>query len=102
MGSPIMAALPPELRERLVDRLRHAQQYAEAARLIAEGALAAFRGEEEEVVAMTATRAGHVDERLGDRLRDVEQFAEAARRMAEEALDLVEAAKAEEPNDDGV
>jgi len=94
-----MAALPPELRERLVDRLRHAQQYAEAARLIAEG-LAAFRGDEE-VVGMSATRAGNVDERLGDRLRDVEQFAEAARRMAEDALDLVEAAKAEEPNDDG-
>jgi NTP pyrophosphatase (non-canonical NTP hydrolase) len=96
-----MAALPPELRERLVDRLRHAQQYAEAARLIAEGALAAFGGDEE-VVAMTATRAGNVDEPLGDRLRDVEQFAEAARRMAEEALELVEAAIAEEPSDDGV
>jgi hypothetical protein len=95
------AALPPELHERLVDRLRHAQQYAEAARLIAEGALAAFRGDEE-VLAMTATLARDVDERLTQRLRDVEQYAEAARRMAEEALDLVEAAKAEEPDDDGV
>jgi hypothetical protein len=85
----------------LVDRLRHAQQYAEAARPIAEGALAAFRSEEE-VVAMTATLARDVDERLAHRLRDVEQYAEAARRMAEDALDLVEAAKAEEPNDDGV
>jgi hypothetical protein len=85
----------------LVDRLRHAQQYAEAARLIAEDALAAVRGDEE-VVAMTATLARELDERLGDRLRDVEQFAGAARRMAEEALDLLEAAKAEEPNDGGV
>jgi hypothetical protein len=85
----------------LVDRLRHAQQYAEAARLIAEGALAAFRGDEE-VVAMTATLARELDERLGDQLRDVEQYAGAARRMADEALDLLEAAKAEEPNDDGL
>jgi hypothetical protein len=84
----------------LVDRLRHAQQYAEAARRMAEGALAAFRADEE-VVAMRATLAPDLDQRLGHRLRHAQQYAEAARRMAEEALDLIEAAKAERPNDDG-
>jgi hypothetical protein len=67
---------------------------------MAEGALAAFRADED-VVAMTATLAPDLDERLAHRLRHAEQYAEAARRMAEEALDLLKAAKAEEPNDDG-
>jgi hypothetical protein len=91
--TPITAALSPDLYERLIDRLRHAEQYAQAAREMAEGALAAFRADAE-VVAMTATLAPDLDERLGDRLRHAEQYAEAARRMAEEALDLLEAAKA--------
>jgi hypothetical protein len=59
---------------------------------MAEGALTAFRADEE-VVAMTATLAPDLDERLAHRLRHAEQYAEAARRMAEEALELLEAAK---------
>ena len=59
---------------------------------MAEGALEAFRADEE-VVAMTATLAPDLDVRLADRLRHAEQYAEAARRMAEEALELLESAK---------
>ncbi len=98
--SHIAAALPPDLYQRLIDRLRHAEQYAQAARGMAEGALAAFRSDAE-VVAMTATLAPDLDERLAHRLRHAEQYAEAARRMAEEALDLLEAAKAAEASTDG-
>jgi hypothetical protein len=76
----------------LLDRLRHAEHYAEAARGMAEGALAAFRADDE-VVAMTGALAPDLDERLVHRLRHAEQYAEAARRMAEEALDLLEAAR---------
>lgn len=67
---------------------------------MAEGALAAFRADEE-VVAMTASLAPDLDERLAHRLRHAEQYAEAARRMAEEALDLLQAAKAAKPGNDG-
>jgi hypothetical protein len=81
-----------------MDRLRHAEQYAQAAREMAEGALTAFRADEE-VVAMTATIAPDLDERLAHGLRHAEQYAEAARRMAEEALDLLEAAKAAGANE---
>jgi ABC-type nitrate/sulfonate/bicarbonate transport system substrate-binding protein len=87
-----IAALTPDLYERLIDRLRHAEQYAQAAREMAEGALTTFRAEEE-VLAMTASLAPELDERLAHRLRHAQQYAEAARRTAEEALELLEAAK---------
>jgi hypothetical protein len=90
-----IAALPPDLYERLIDRLRHAEQYSQAAREMAEGALTAFRADEE-VVAMTASLAPDLDDRLAHRLRHAQQYAEAARRMAEEALELLETAKAGE------
>ena len=67
---------------------------------MAEGALAAFRADEE-VVAMTASLAPDLDERLAHRLRHAEQYAEAARRMAEEALDLLEAASGGKAKGDG-
>jgi ABC-type nitrate/sulfonate/bicarbonate transport system substrate-binding protein len=87
-----IAALSPDLYQRLIDRLRHAEQYAQAAREMAEGALTAFRADEE-VVAMTASLAPELDERLAHRLRHAQQYAEAARRTAEEALELLESAK---------
>ena len=87
-----MATLPPDVYEGVVDRLGYAEQYAEAARVTAEEALAAFRAEEE-VVAMTATLAPSLSEHLVDRLRHAEQYAEAARQMVKEALDVLEAAK---------
>jgi hypothetical protein len=93
-----IAALPPDLYERLIDRLRHAEQYAQAAREMAEGALTAFRADEE-VVAMTASLAPDLDDRLEHRLRHAQQYAEAARRMAEEALQLLEATRAAGRND---
>jgi 4'-phosphopantetheinyl transferase EntD len=81
--------LPPDLHGRVVDRLRHAQQYAEAARMAADEALSAFRAEGE-VVAMAATLAPSLPEHLVSRLRHAEQYAEAARLMAEDALNLLE------------
>ena len=96
----VEAALPPEVYERVVDRLRHAQQYAETARRMTNEALAAFRAEDEEVVAMMATVAPDLDKRLVDRLRYAEQYAEAARRMAEDALELLEALERKEDEDD--
>jgi 4'-phosphopantetheinyl transferase EntD len=84
-----MTTLPPDLYGRVVDRLRHAQQYAEAARVAADEALGAFRAEGE-VVAMAATLAPSLPEHLIGRLRHAEQYAEAARLMAEEALNLLE------------
>ena len=91
----VAATLPPDLYERVVDRLRHAEQFAEAARATAGEAFAAFRGEEE-VVAMAAMLPPGLSEHIVDRLRHAEQYAEAARLMVEEALDLVKAAKADE------
>jgi 4'-phosphopantetheinyl transferase EntD len=84
-----MTTLPPDLYGRVADRLRHAQQYAEAARVAADEALGAFRAEGE-VVAMAATLAPSLPEHLIGRLRHAEQYAEAARLMAEEALNLLE------------
>ena len=94
------ATPPPEVYDRVVDRLRHAQQYAETARRMTDEALAAFRAEDEEVVAMMATVAPDLDKRLVDRLRYAEQYAEAARRMAEDALELLEALERKEDEDD--
>ena len=90
------ATLPPEVYDRVVDRLRHAEQFAEAARRMANEALAAFRAEDQEVVAMMATVAPDLDERLLDRLRHGQQYAEAARSMAEDALELLEALERKE------
>jgi hypothetical protein len=95
----VAATLPPEDYERVVDRLRHAEQYADAARRMAKEALGAFRAEDKEVVAMLATVAPETGERLMDRLRHAEQFAEAARAMAEDALDLLEALERKEDHD---
>ena len=95
-----MTATPgPDEYEYLVDRLRHAQQYAEAVRTIAEDALAALRVDDrqEEVVAMTL--ALNLSERLVRRLQHAEQYAEAARRMAEDALGILEALKREGEDD---
>lgn len=83
----------------MVDRLRHALQYAEAARAAADEALRAFR-DEGEVVAMAANLAPSLPEHLIGRLRLAEQYAEAARLMAQEALDLLEAATREGADDD--
>lgn len=81
------AALRNDLYERLVDRLRHAQQYAEAARTAAEKARRAFHAQPKEVVAMTAAPDEH--------LRRVEEYAEAAARTVQDALALVEGARTE-------
>jgi hypothetical protein len=91
----VEAPLSPEVYERVVDRLRHAQQYAEAAQQMAEEALAVFRAADQEVVAMMATVAPDLDERLVDRLSYARQYADAARRMAEDALGLLEALRRE-------
>jgi hypothetical protein len=89
---PSDPGLPDDLYERLVDRLRHAEQYAEVARSMAREALSAYRGE---VVAMTATPA----ERVADQLGRAEQYAEACRIALEDALALLETAKREEADD---
>lgn len=89
------ATVPPELYERLLDRLTYAEQFADAARATAEEALAAFRGEGD-VVAMAADVPPGLAEHLVDRLRHAEQYAEAARMMVEEALELLSAAKQQE------
>src|SRR5215203_5716839 len=94
-----LVALPPEDYARVVDRLRHAEQYAEAARRTATEARGVFRADDKEVVAMMATVAPDLGERLVDRLRIAEQYAEAARRMAEDARELLEALE-RKANDD--
>jgi hypothetical protein len=83
----VPATLRNDLYERLVDRLRHAKQYAEAARTAAEKARLAHRAEREEVVAMTAAP--------DDELLRVEQYAEAAVRALDDALGLLERARKE-------
>ena len=85
------ATLRDDLYERLVDRLRHAEQYAEAARGTAEEARSAYRHQREEVVAMTAAAS----ERLADQLLRAEQYAEAAARAVQDALGLLEGARRE-------
>jgi hypothetical protein len=76
--------------QRLVDRLRHAEQYAEAARGMAEEARSLFGTGDDDVVAMTATT---LDERVLDQLRYAEQYAEAAKLAVEEALVVLEEAR---------
>lgn len=80
-------SLPNDLYDRVVDRLRHAKQYAEAARDAAEKARSAER---EEVAAMTAAP--------DDQLLRVQQYAEAAALALGDALALLERAR-EERND---
>lgn len=80
-------SLPNDVHNRLVDRLRHAMQYAQAARDAAEKARSAER---EEVVAMTAA--------ADDQLLRVQQYAEAAALALADALALLERAR-EERND---
>jgi hypothetical protein len=89
------APLRNDLYERLVDRLRHAEQYAKAARGTAEEARAAYSAEHGEVVAMTAAAS----ERLADQLRRVEEYAEAAARTVHDALGLLEGARRERRDD---
>jgi ABC-type nitrate/sulfonate/bicarbonate transport system substrate-binding protein len=91
----LSARVPPDLYERLVDRLRYAEQFADAARETADEALAAFRGEED-VVAMAARVPPGLAEHIVDRIRHAEQYAEAARLMVEEALELLASAKRQE------
>jgi hypothetical protein len=78
----VSATLRNDLYERLVDRLRHAEQYAEAARVAVEEARSAERAEQKEVVAMTAA--------ADDPLLRAEQYAEAAVRALQDALALLE------------
>jgi hypothetical protein len=70
--------------QRLIDRLRHAEQYAEAASAIAKEALSAL--ETDDVVAMMAS----VDERMMRRLGHAEQYAEAAALTFSDAIALLE------------
>ena len=84
------ATLPPDVYERLIDRLRHAQQYAEASERMADEALGVFRSQDEDVLAMTATVGADLGERLLGPLRQAREYAEAARRMATDALELLE------------
>jgi hypothetical protein len=85
-----VVAVPATLRDdayqRLVDRLRHAEQYAAAARGMAQEALGIFHDEQKEVVAMKAMP----DKRVVDQLRDAEQYAEAAVRALHDALAALE------------
>ena len=81
------ATLRNDLYERLVDRLRHAQQYAEAARAAAEKARAVHQDQPKEVVAMTAAPDEH--------LLRVEEYADAAARTVQDALRLLEGARTE-------
>jgi hypothetical protein len=90
----VSATVPPDLYERLLDRLKYAEQFADAARATAEEAQAAFRGEGD-VVAMAKVQPGLADH-IVDRLRHAEQYAEAARAMVGEALDLLAEAKEQE------
>jgi hypothetical protein len=83
----VPTSLPNDHYDRLVDRLRHAMQYAEASRDAAEKARSAER---EEVVAMTAAP--------DDQLLRVQQYAEAAALALGDALALLERAR-EERND---
>jgi hypothetical protein len=71
--------------QRLIDRLRHAEQYAEAAGAIAKEALSALETDDD-VVAMMAT----VDERMVRRLGHAEQYAEAAALTFSDAIALLE------------
>ena len=89
------ATLRNDLYERLVDRLRHAAQYAGAARGTAEAARSGYRAEREEVVAMTA----EATERLAHQLLRAEQYAEAAQRAVQDALGLLEQATRAEESD---
>lgn len=79
-----------DLYERLVDRLRHAAQYAEAARAAVEEVRSARRAERE-VVAMMAGP----DEWVEDRLLRAEQYAESTERAVQDALELLEGARKE-------
>jgi hypothetical protein len=83
----VPTSLPNDVYNRLVDRLRHAMQYAEAVREAAEKVRSAER---EEVVAMTAAP--------DDQLLRVQQYAEAAALALADALALLERAR-EERND---
>lgn len=83
------ATLRDDAYQRLVDRLRHAEQYAAAARGMAQEALSIFHAEEKDVVAMTAMP----DDRVVDQLRHAEQYAEAAVHAIEDALAALEEAR---------
>ena len=81
----VSAGLGNEHYARLIDRLRHAEQYAEAASAIAKEALSALETHND-VVAMMAA----VDERMVTRLRHAEHYAEAAGLTFADAVALLE------------
>jgi hypothetical protein len=88
----VPARFEPELYERLIDRLRHAAQYAEAARGIAEELRSTIETEDSEVLAMTAEAIGD-RERVLDQLRHAQQYADAAALAVQDALELLDEAR---------
>jgi hypothetical protein len=79
----------PEVYERLIDRLRHAAQYAEAAHKIAEELRSTVGAEDADVSAMSA-EAVRDRQRVLDQLHYVQQYADAAVRAVQDALALLE------------
>jgi hypothetical protein len=83
------ARFDPEFYERLIDRLRHAAQYAEAARNIAEALRSTVGVEDSEVSAMSL-EAVRDRERVLDQLHYVQQYADAAAVAVQDTLALLE------------
>lgn len=83
------AALRDDPYQRLVDRLRHAEQYAAAARGMTQEALEIYEAEQEDVVAMMALP----DEGVAEQLRDAQKNVEATVQALEAALAVLEEAR---------
>jgi hypothetical protein len=85
----VHAPFEPEFYERLIDRLRHAAQYAEAAHKIAEELRSTVGAEDPDVSAMSV-EALRDRERVLAQLHYVQQYADAAVLAVQDALALLE------------
>lgn len=83
------APLDPEYYERLIDRLRHAAQYAQAAQKSAEELRSEVGAEEPDVSAMSG-EAVRDRERVLKQLQHVQHYADAAALAVHDALALLE------------
>ena len=82
------APFEPELYERLIDRLRHAAQYAQAAQKTAEELRSKVGAEDPDVSAMSV-EAVRDREHVLNQLQYVQQYADAAALAVQEAVALL-------------
>jgi ABC-type nitrate/sulfonate/bicarbonate transport system substrate-binding protein len=85
----VHAPLEPELYERLIDRLRHAAQYAQAAQKSAEELRFQVGAGDPDVSAMSV-EAVRDRERVLSQLQHVQHYADAAALAVQDAMALLE------------